>query len=211
MSRYTGPVCRFCRREGTKLFLKGSRCFGPKCSMEEGRNPSPPGGQRWGRRRTSSDYNQQLREKQKAKRIYGIGERQFKNYYKEAAQRKGVTGDQLIESLERRLDNVVYRMGFAVSRPQARQLVSHGHFMVNGRAVNVPSYRLKDGDAIEVKPQNRKAAPFQEVVNLKPEDCTYPWIEIDYSKLRGTFKHAPQRGQFDHQIQVNLIVEFYSR
>ncbi len=211
MARYSGPVCRFCRREGSKLFLKGQRCFTPKCSMEEGRNPHPPGGQRWGRRRTVSDYNAQLREKQKAKRIYGISERQFRNYYKKATKRKGVTGDQLIEFLERRLDNGVYRMGFAVSRAQARQLVGHGHFMVNGRPVTVASYQLRDGDAVEVKPQKRKAAPFQEVVNLTPEECTYPWIEMDYVKLLGTFKHSPQKGQFDHQIQINLIVEFYSR
>ena len=211
MSRYTGPVCRYCRREKTKLFLKGSRCFSQKCSMEEGRNPHPPGGQKFGRRRTSSDYNNQLREKQKAKRIYALSERQFKNYYAKASQRKGVTGDHLIENLERRFDNVIYRMGFASSRSQARQLVCHGHFYVNGRAVNIPSYRLRDKDIIEVKPQKRKAAPFQEVVNLNPEDCTYPWIEMDYTKLRGTFRHAPEKGQFDHQIQVNLIVEFYSR
>ena len=179
--------------------------------MEEGRNPHPPGGQKFGRRRTSSDYNNQLREKQKAKRIYGLSERQFKNYYQKAAHRKGVTGDMLIENLERRLDNVVYRMGFAASRSQARQLVSHGHFLVNGRAVNVPSYRMKDTQIIEVKPQKRKAAPFQEVINLNPEDCTYPWIIMDYTKLTGTFKHAPEKSQFDHQIQVNLIVEFYSR
>lgn len=211
MARYTGPVCRYCRREGTKLFLKGQRCFSPKCSMEEGRNPHPPGGQRFGRRRTSSDYNTQLREKQKAKRIYGVSERQFKNYYKKAAKRKGVTGDHLIELLERRLDNSIYRMGFAVSRSQARQLVCHGHFLVNGRTTDIPSCQLKDGDLIEVKSQKTKAAPFQEVVNLKPDDCTYPWIEMDYSKLTGKYKHAPQKGQFDHQIQVNLIVEFYSR
>jgi len=211
LARYTGPVCRHCRREGTKLFLKGSRCFEPKCSMEEGRNPHPPGGQRFGRRRTTSDYNRQLREKQKAKRIYGVSERQFKNYYKKAAQKKGVTGDQLIERLERRFDNVIYRMGFAASRAQARQLVSHGHFLVNKRPVNIPSYQLRDGDMVDVKGQKRKSAPFQEVVNLKPEECTYPWIEIDYSKLRGVFKHAPHRGQFDQLIQVSLIVEFYSR
>lgn len=211
MSRYTGPVCRFCRREKTKLFLKGQRCFSPKCSMEEGRNPHPPGGQKFGRRRTSSDYNSQLREKQKAKRIYCIGERQFKNYYKRAAQRKGVTGEQLIEFLERRLDNAVYRMGFAVSRSQARQLVGHGHFLVNDRPVNISSYQLRDGDVIQVKEQKRRAAPFQEVINLKPEDCTYPWIEMDYARLKGMYKHAPMKGQFDHQIQVNLIVEFYSR
>ncbi len=182
-----------------------------KCSMEEGRNPHPPGGQRFGRRRASSDYNNQLREKQKAKRVYGISERQFKNYYARASQKKGVTGDQLIDHLERRLDNVIYRMGFAASRAQARQLVNHGHFLVNGRPVNIASYRLKDGDTIDVKPQKRKSAPFQEVVNLKPEDCTYPWVEMDYAKLRGAFKHAPEKGQFDQQIQVNLIVEFYSR
>jgi len=137
LARYTGPVCRFCRRESTKLFLKGQRCFTPKCSMEEGRNPHPPGGQRFGRRRTTSDYNAQLREKQKAKRIYGVSERQFKNYYKGATKKKGVTGEQLIDFLERRMDNAVYRMGFAVSRAQARQLVSHGHFLVNGRPMNV--------------------------------------------------------------------------
>jgi small subunit ribosomal protein S4 len=179
--------------------------------MEEGRNPHPPGGQRFGRRRTASDYNNQLREKQKAKRIYGLSERQFSNYYEKASRKKGVTGDNLMEYLERRLDNTIYRMGFAVSRSQARQLVSHGHFIVNGRTVNVPSYQLRDGELVQVKPQKIKAAPFQEVVNLKPEDCTYPWVEMDYSKLRGTFKHAPLKGQFDHQLQVNLIVEFYSR
>ena len=211
MSRYSGPVCRYCRREGQKLFLKGERCFGAKCSLEEGRNTAPPGGQHYGRRRTTSDYNTQLREKQKAKRIYGINERQFKNYYRKAAQMKGVTGDQLIERLERRLDNVVYRMGFAVSRTAARQLVNHGHFLVNGKPTNIPSRQLKDGEVVLVKPQKRKAAPFQEVVNLSPEDCTYPWIEMDYSKLAGTFKHAPLKGQFDHQIQVSMIVEFYSR
>jgi len=179
--------------------------------MEEGRNPHTPGGQKFGRRRTTSDYNLQLREKQKAKRIYCLGEKQFKNYYKKAVQRKGVTGDLLIEFLERRLDNAVYRMGFAVSRSQARLLVSHGHFLVNGRNTNISSYLLSDGDKIEVKPQKRRAAPFQEVINLKPEDCTYPWIEMDYSKLTGIYKHAPQKGQFDHQIQSSLIVEFYSR
>ena len=179
--------------------------------MEEGRNPHPPGGQRFGRRRTTSDYSSQLREKQKAKRIYGVSERQFKNYYKKADRRKGITGDHLIELLERRLDNSIYRMGFAVSRSQARQLVSHGHFYVNGRATDVPSYLLKDGDEVNVKPQKVKAAPFQEVLNLKPEDCTYPWIEMDYSRLKGVYRHAPQKGQFDHQIQVSLIVEFYSR
>jgi small subunit ribosomal protein S4 len=179
--------------------------------MEEGRNPHPPGGQRFGRRRTTSDYNAQLREKQKAKRLYGISERQFKSYYRAAAKRKGVTGDHLIELLERRLDTAVYRMGFAVSRAHARQLVGHGHFLVNDRPVDVPSYQLRDNDRVQVKPQKRKAAPFQEVVNLSPEECTYPWIEMDYSKLRGVFKHAPQKGQFDHQVQVSLIVEFYSR
>lgn len=211
MARYSGPVCRFCRREGTKLFLKGQRCFSPKCSLLEGRNPHPPGGQRFGRRRTTSDYNSQLREKQKAKRIYGVSERQFKNYYKKATQKKGVTGELMVSLLERRLDNVVYRMGFAVSRAQGRQLVGHGHFLVNGRRVDVASYQLKDGDLIQVKPQKRKAAPFQEVVSLSPEECNYPWIEMDYSKLTGMFKHAPEKGQFDHQIHVNLIVEFYSR
>jgi len=179
--------------------------------MEEGRNPNPPGGQKFGRRRTTSDYNLQLREKQKAKRIYGISERQFKNYYQKASQKKGVTGDQLIELLERRLDNVTYRMGFAVSRAQARQLVCHGHFLVNGRPVNVPSFQVRDNDEVDVKPHKRKAAPFQEVVNLKPEDCTYSWIAMNYGKLNGKYKHAPAKGQFDHQIQVSLIVEFYSR
>lgn len=211
MARYTGPICRNCRREGQKLFLKGERCFSTKCSMEEGRNPHPPGGQQLGRRRTSSDYNAQLREKQKAKRIYGINERQFKNYYKKASRKKGVTGDQMIELLERRMDNVVYRMGFAVNRAHARQLVSHGHFLVNGKQVNIPSYQIKDGDIIQVKPQKMKAGPFQEIINLNPEDCTYPWIEMDYSKLTGKFKHAPLKGQFDHQIQLSMIVEFYSR
>lgn len=210
MGRYLGPVCRFCRREGTKLYLKGNRCFSPKCAMEEGRRPDPPGEKHFGRR-SASDYKVQLREKQKAKRIYGLSERQFSNYFKKADQRQGVTGELLLQFLERRLDNVVYRMTFATSRSHARQLVRHGHFLVNGRKVDLPSYQLRPGDTVEVRESKQKKGPFAEVRTLSPDEVHYPWLEVDFKNLKGTFKTVPQQEELDQQIQAHLIVEFYSR
>jgi small subunit ribosomal protein S4 len=203
-------VCRYCRREGEKLFLKGERCFSNKCAMEEGRNPNPPGGLKFGRR-TTSDYNTQLREKQKVKRAYGLRETQFKNYYKRAASKRGITGDNLVEILERRLDNVVYRLGFADSRQHARQLVRHGHYTLNGKRADIPSMQIRDGDVVQLKPNKVKKTAHKSYMEKKPEDCSYPWLEVDYRNMRGTFKHAPSKQEHDHKFQMNLIVEFYSR
>ena len=210
MSTSEKAVCRYCRREGEKLFLKGERCYSNKCAMEEGRNPSPPGGMKFGRR-TTSDYNTQLREKQRVKRIYGLRETQFKNYYKRAAQRRGVTGDNLIELLERRMDNVVFRMGLAESRPHARQMVKHGHFTLNDKRADIPSILVKDGDVIKLKPLKIKKAVHKGTMEKKPEDCSYVWCEVDYRNMRGVFKHFPSKQEFDPRFQMNLIVEFYSR
>jgi len=203
-------VCRFCRREGEKLYLKGERCYSNKCAMEEGRNPAPPGGLRFGRR-TTSDYNTQLREKQKVKRVYGIQEAQFKNYYKKAAQKRGVTGDNLIELLESRFDNVLFRMGFAESRSHARQLVKHGHFMVNDKRADIPSMLLRPGDVVKLKLQKTKKAVHKPQFEKKPEDCPFPWLEVDYRNMRGVYKHMPTKQEFEHKLQMNLVVEFYSR
>lgn len=203
-------VCRFCRREGEKLYLKGERCYSNKCAMEEGRNPNPPGGLKFGRR-TTSDYNTQLREKQKVKRVYGVQETQFNNYYKKAAQKRGVTGDNLIELLESRLDNVVFRMGFAESRSHAKQLVKHGHFTVNDKRADIPSMLLRPGDVVKLKLQKIKKAVHKPQLEKKPEDCPFLWLEVDYRNMRGVYKHMPTRQEFEHKLQMNLVVEFYSR
>ena len=210
MARYTGPVCRHCRREGEKLFLKGERCFSPKCSMEEGRHPDPPGMKHFGRRQ-QSDYKIQLREKQKARRLYEISEKQFENYYKKAAKKKGVTGENLFQLLESRLDNTIYRLGLGKSRSHARQLVTHAHFIVNGRSVNIPSYILKPGDVIQVKDQKRKKGHFKEIINQSNDSCRYSWLAVEYNNLRGTFNYIPEMSELDHTIRPSLIVEFYSR
>lgn len=210
MGRYTGPVCRYCRREGEKLFLKGERCLSPKCSMEEGRHPDPPGMKHFGRRQMS-DYKVQLREKQKARRIYEISETQFANYYEKAARKKGITGEVLFQMLESRLDNTVYRLGFAKSRSNARQLVTHSHFMVNGKPVNIPSYILRPGDVVQVKDQKRRKGLFKEIVNQGNEACRFPWLAADFKNLRGTFSYVPEVSELDHTIKPSLIVEFYSR
>jgi len=203
-------VCRNCRREGEKLFLKGERCYSNKCAMEEGRNPNPPGGLKFGRK-TTSDYNTQLREKQKVKRVYGVQETQFKNYYKKASQRRGVTGDNLIELLESRMDNLVFRMGFAESRPHARQLVKHGHFTVNDQRADVPSMALRPGDVVKLKPQKVKKTVHKPQLEKKPEDCPFAWLDVDFRNMRGVYKHAPTKQEFEHKFQMNLVVEFYSR
>ncbi len=194
-----------------KLFLKGERCYTPKCAFE--RRPYPPGihGQANRFRRKQSDYALQLREKQKVKRIYGVLERQFRNYFKEASRRKGLTGTMLLSILESRLDNVVYRLGFADSRAQARQLVRHGHFEVNGRKVDIPSYRVKPGDIIRVREKSRKNAFFRDRAELLAERQIPDWLELDIENLTGRVLARPQRHHIDLPINEQLIVEYYSR
>ncbi|RKX46721.1 MAG: 30S ribosomal protein S4 [Thermotogae bacterium] len=208
MARYTGPVCKLCRREGIKLYLKGERCYTDKCALEK--RPYPPG--QHGRRRTKlTQYAVQLRAKQAMKRMYGVLERQFKRYFMEAQRRKGVTGDYLVQIVESRLDNVVFRLGFATSRRQARQLVNHGHFMVNGRKVDIPSYRLRPGDVVEVRPKSRDIEPIKRAAELARERTPYSWLEVDYDELRGTFLRYPERDEIDLPVDVQAIVELYSK
>jgi small subunit ribosomal protein S4 len=209
LARYTGSSCRLCRRENLKLFLKGDRCFGEKCSYE--RRPYAPGqhGQRRGGK--ISDYRLQLREKQKVKRIYGVLEKQFRIYYKRAEKRKGITGTNLLILLESRLDNMVYRMGFAASRIQARQLVRHNHFRVNGKKVNIPSFQVKVGDTVEVNESSKKAAPVLEAIETVVRRGIPNWLEVEKEKLRGTLKSLPNREDLTMPIQEQLIVELYSK
>ncbi len=208
MARYTGPVCRICRRHGMKLFLKGQRCFGPKCGVE--RRGFPPGdhGQR---RRKQSEYGLQLREKQKARAIYGILETQFRKHFEQAERRPGVTGENLLRILEMRLDNVVYRLGFADSRNQARQLVRHGHFHLNGRRTDIPSALVKPNDVIEVAPGSRDSEYFK-IAQAGMAKRTVPrWLDLDLAGMRGRVLAAPGREDIDTQVNEQLVVEFYSR
>jgi small subunit ribosomal protein S4 len=207
MARYTASVCRICRREGAKLFLKGTRCYTKKCSFE--RRPTPPG-QHGVRRRKVGEYGLQLREKQKVRRTYGVLERQFRNYFNEAESRPGVTGESLLRSLELRLDNVVYRMGLAVSRPQARQFVGHGHFAVNGRPTNVPSFRVKAGDRIEVRETHRKREPFKVAAQTRGQQVP-EWLSVDLPKLTASVIDLPRRDQMPLDLNEQLVVEYYSR
>ncbi|GAP61886.1 MAG: 30S ribosomal protein S4 [Ardenticatenia bacterium] len=211
MARYTDAVCKLCRREGEKLFLKGERCFGPKCAVE--RRPYPPGmhGQKQRFRRKMSDYGMQLREKQKARRIYGVLERQFRRYFYDAVRQPGQTGENLLRLLERRLDNVVYRMGFADSRAQARQLVTHGHFTLNGRRHNIPSYLVKPGDVISVREGSRKRTYFKEIGEHMEGKAVPEWLEVDPTTLTGRVIALPERHQIDIPVNEQLIVEYYSR
>ncbi|MBW1680581.1 MAG: 30S ribosomal protein S4 [Deltaproteobacteria bacterium] len=209
MARYRGSSCRLCRRENLKLFLKGDRCYGDKCSFE--RRPYPPGqhGQRRGGK--FSDYRIQLREKQKVKRIYGVLEKQFRGYYYRADRQKGITGTNLLTLLESRLDNTVYRMGFAASRNQARQLVRHNHFMVNNKKVNIPSYRLKPGDVVEVREKSRKVSQILEAMETVVRRGIPNWLEVEKDKFRGVFKTLPNREELTMPIQEQLIIELYSK
>jgi small subunit ribosomal protein S4 len=208
MARYTGADCRLCRREKMKLFLKGSKCESPKCPIES--RPYPPGDH--GRGRTKeSEYLLQLREKQKAKRVYGVLEKQFRGYYAEANRRTGKTGDELLRILESRLDNVVYRAGFAHSRDAARQLVRHGHFVVNGRKVDIPSFRVSPNDIIEVREKSRELTPF---VVARAEAGSRPvpaWLEVISTRLRILVHSLPERPVIDTPVQEQLIVELYSK
>lgn len=212
MARYIGPVCKLCRREGEKLFLKGQRCFTPKCAFE--RRSYPPGEHGRDaqfRRRRVSDYSRQLREKQKTRRIYGVSERQFRRYYRTAVQERGLTGVNLLRMLERRLDNVVYRLGLADSRQQARLLVTHGHFNVNGRRTDIPSMFVDTGDLIEVREGSRKRTYFKEVGDVAEGRTIPTWLERDLKKLSGTITKLPERADIDANLNEQLIVEYYSR
>jgi len=208
MARYTGPDCRRCRREKMKLFLKGSKCDGPKCPFES--RPFPPG--QHGRGRTKEEeYLLQLREKQKARRIYGVLEKQFRTYYEEANRRSGKTGEELLKILESRLDNVVYRAGYAMSRDMARQLVKHGHFLVNGRKVDIPSYRVTEHDIVEVREKSAELTPFL-VARAQAGSRTVPaWLEAIPSQMKILVHSLPARQSIDTQVQEQLIVELYSK
>jgi small subunit ribosomal protein S4 len=208
MARYTEPVCRLCRREGAKLFLKGTRCYSKKCAFE--RRPSPPG-QHGVRRRKVGEYGLQLREKQKVRRVYSVMERQFRNYFVEAENRPGVTGENLLRFLELRLDNVVFRMGLASSRAQARQLVSHGHLAVNGRSTNIPSFQLKVGDRVEVRESHKAREPFKIAKeNLRSHQAP-EWLGVDAAKLATIINDLPRRDQMPLDLNEQLVVEYYSR
>jgi small subunit ribosomal protein S4 len=208
MARYTGPDCKLCRRERQKLYLKGTRCDSPKCAIE--RRPYPPG--EHGRARIKeSEYLTQLREKQKARRIYGVLERQFRGYYQAAATQEGVTGENLLRLLETRLDNAVYRAGFSTSRDQARQLVRHRHFQVNGRIVSIPSFRVRPGDVIEVRERSRNLLPVQEAVQLSESRVIPPWLDVEPAGLRISVRDVPGRAMIDTPVQEQLIVELYSK
>ncbi|NLG86354.1 MAG: 30S ribosomal protein S4 [Firmicutes bacterium] len=208
MARYTGAVCRQCRREGIKLFLKGDRCYTGKCAIDR-RGYAP--GQHGQRRKKISEYGIQLREKQKARRIYGVLERQFARYYDIASRSKGVTGETLLVLLESRLDNVVYRLGFARSRAEARQLVRHGHFAVNGRKVSIPSFRLRAGDIVSVREGSRSLPLFQELAEVAAARTVPAWLEAVPAELKGTVIRLPEREEIDVPVQEHLIVELYSK
>ena len=208
MARHTGPVCRLCRREGLKLFLKGDRCFKEKCAFE--RRGYAPG--QHGRRRTKvQNYGIQLREKQKVKRIYGVLEKQFRNYFTKAARGKGITGTALLQMLEQRLDNVVYRLGFASSRSMARQLVAHGHISVDGHKVSVPSALVKAGSVVTLREQSRKNEQIKICLDTAKGRGVPPWLELDADQFRGTVKQPPTREDIQQPIQEQLIVELYSK
>ena len=208
MARYTGPVCKLCRREGKKLYLKGDRCYTPKCAME--RRPYAPG--QHGQRRTKvSEYGLQLREKQKARRIYGVLEKPFRHYYEEASRQKGITGENLLRLCERRMDNVVFRLGFASSRNEARQLVLHGHFSLNGRKASIPSMLVKANDVIAVKEKSMASAKFKELTETAKQKNTPVWLQADAEKMSGVVLSLPSRDQIDTDVAEQLIVELYSK
>jgi small subunit ribosomal protein S4 len=208
MARYTDSVCRICRREGAKLFLKGTRCYTKKCAFE--RRPSPPG-QHGVRRRKVGEYGLQLREKQKVRKTYGVLERQFRNYFLAASKHTGVTGEYLLRTLELRLDNVVYRAGFAPSRAAARQLVAHRHFAVNGRPTDIPSFQLKAGDKIEVRETRRAREPFKVAKETLRNHQGPEWLTIDPATLSATIVTPPSRDQMPLDLNEQLVVEYYSR
>lgn len=208
MARYTGPVCRICRRHGLKLFLKGERCFGPKCAIERRNYPPGDHGQR---RRKLSEYANQLKEKQKSRYVYGVLERQFRKHFAAADRQQGVTGANLLRVLERRMDNVVYRLGFADSRRQARQLVRHGHFSLNGRRTDIPSALVKAGDVIGVMPKARQLEYFKIVQEGLARKSVPAWLELDVAGMSGRVLNLPGRDEIEVPVNEQLVVEFYSR
>jgi small subunit ribosomal protein S4 len=208
MARYTQAVCRLCRREGEKLFLKADRCYTDKCALE--RRKYPPG-QHWQNRPKPSDYGLQLREKQKLKRIYGVLERQFRRYFEIASKKKGVTGEALMQLLETRLDNVVQRLGFATGIRSARQIVSHGHVLVNGRKVNIPSYNVKPGDIIEIKEKSKNLVVIKESLEKAQHRGIPSWLELDAQNMRGKVLRIPSREEIPVTAREQLVVELYSK
>lgn len=211
MGRYTGAVCKLCRREGQKLFLKGTKCYTEKCPIER-RNYAPgQHGLAQQRRKKSSDYSQQLREKQKVKRIYGVPEKYFKSLFEKAAKLPGVTGENLLVGLELRLDNIVYRLAFASSRKQARQLVQHGHVLVNGRAVDIPSYQVRQGDEVRVHADSKDIVPVQASLESKTKPTSVRWLAVDEGSRTGRVLERPGRADIPLAVQEQLIVELYSK
>ncbi len=208
MARYTGADCRLCRREGIKLFLKGDRCYSDKCGVE--RRPFPPG-QAGRKRPRDSEYRVQLREKQKAKRSYGVLEKQFRTYYELASRQQGKSGENLLRLLESRLDNVVYRLGFAASRDEARQTVRHNHIMVNDKRVNVPSYRVRPGDTVSVAPKAKEMSVVKAAIISSARIEVPAWLQVDVEKLQGKVLALPTRDQIDLPVREQLIVELYSK
>jgi len=209
MARYTESVCRLCRREGTKLFLKGDRCYSAKCAVTK--RHTIPGQHGQGRARKMSEYGLQLREKQKCRRAYGVSESQFRKYYDMASNMKGITGENMLSLLERRLDNVVYRLNLGASRPMARQVVNHGHILVNGKKVDIASYLVKPGDVITVKERSRDMEYLKTLKEQGADKLVPKWLELDVENLTGKVAAAPQRDDIDLSIEEHLIVEFYSR
>lgn len=208
MARYIGAHCRLCRREGIKLFLKGDRCYSGKCAVD--RKSYGPGMHGQSRKKVS-EYGTQLREKQRARRIYGVLEKQFRNYFEKAENQRGITGENLLRLLERRLDNVVYRIGLGSSREEARQLIRHGHFTVNGRKVNIPSFVTRVGDVIEVREKSKESIRLKELIERASDKTIPPWIEYDPEQIKGRVVALPTRDQIDVPVQEHLIVELYSR
>jgi small subunit ribosomal protein S4 len=208
MAKYTESKCRQCRREGGKLFLKGEKCFTAKCAVEN--RPFPPG-QHGQRRQRLSDYATQLREKQKLRRIYGVLERQFRTYYQEASRIKGSTGEVLLQLLEGRLDNVVYRMGFSSSRSEARQLVRHNGVSVNGKRVNIPSYQVQPNDVVSINDKSRSQLRIQAAMDLAQQRGISDWIDVDVKKMQGVYKSRPERAELPADINEHLVVELYSK
>jgi small subunit ribosomal protein S4 len=211
MARYTGPSCKLCRREGTKLFLKGVRCNSDKCAFE--RRPFIPGEHGTAKRfrKRLSDYGIHLREKQKVRRIYGILERQFRKYFKMAAKKSGITGENLLQFLESRLDNIIFRMGYAPSRKSARQIIRHGHIQVNERKVNIPSFLVKPGDEITIKEGSRTMNLIQEAIEASTDIAKYEWLEVDKDNFKGKIISLPKRDQIALDVDERLIVEYYSK
>lgn len=209
MARYTKAVCRLCRRESTKLYLKGERCFTDKCAVTK--RPGKPGEHSQERRGKMSDHGLQLREKQKVRRTYGLQEKQFRKYFKEAERQQGITGENFLKMLESRLDNVIFRLNLARSRPEARQIVLHGHVLVNGRRVNIPSFLVKEGDVISIKEKSRGMPHIKEILEVNEGRGVPSWLEVDLEKATGKVLGEPRREDLDMEFEEHLIVEYYSR